>query len=253
MALNRERIVPVQLEDEMRTSYLDYSMSVIISRALPDVRDGLKPVHRRVLTAMNDLNLTHTRPYRKSAKVSGDVNGNYHPHGTSAIYETIVRMAQDFSLRYPLVDGQGNFGSVDGDPAAAERYTEVRMTAFAEEMLADIEKETVEYGPNYDGSRMMPLVLPAKVPNLLVNGASGIAVGMATNVPPHNISEIVDGCVAVLDNPDLSETDLFTLVKGPDFPTRGIILGRQGIEEAYRTGKGRIVVRARTRMAERSG
>lgn len=250
MALDRERIVPVQLEDEMKTSYLDYSMSVIISRALPDVRDGLKPVHRRVLTAMNDLNLTHTRPYRKSAKVSGDVNGNYHPHGTSAIYETIVRMAQDFSLRYPLVDGQGNFGSVDGDPAAAERYTEVRMTAFAEEMLADIDKETVEYGPNYDGSRMMPLVLPAKVPNLLVNGASGIAVGMATNVPPHNISEVVDGCVAVLDNPDIEEAELFEFVKGPDFPTRGIVLGRQGIEEAYRTGKGRVVVRARIKIEE---
>jgi DNA gyrase subunit A len=250
MALDRERIVPVAIEDEMKTSYLDYSMSVIISRALPDVRDGLKPVHRRVLTAMNDLNLAHTRPYRKSAKVTGDVNGNYHPHGTSAIYETIVRMAQDFSLRYPLVDGQGNFGSVDGDPPAAERYTEVRMTAFAEEMLADLEKETVEFGPNYDGSRMMPLVLPSKVPNLLVNGASGIAVGMATNVPPHNIREIVDGCVAVVDNPDIPVSDLYRYVHGPDFPTRGIVLGRLGIEEAYRTGKGRIIIRARTSLEE---
>jgi DNA gyrase subunit A len=248
MSVDRERIVPVQIEDEMKSSYLDYSMSVIISRALPDARDGLKPVHRRVLTAMNDLNLTHTRPYRKSAKVTGDVNGNYHPHGTSAIYETMVRMAQDFSLRYPLVDGQGNFGSVDGDPPAAERYTEVRMTSFAEEMLSDIEKETVEFGPNYDGSRMMPLVLPAKVPNLLVNGASGIAVGMATNVPPHNLREIVDGCVAVLDNPDLPDDELFEHVHGPDFPTSGIILGRLGIEQAYKTGKGRIIVRARTSL-----
>jgi DNA gyrase subunit A len=195
---------------------------------------------------MNDLNLTHTRPYRKSAKVTGDVNGNYHPHGTAAIYETIVRMAQDFSLRYPLVDGQGNFGSIDGDPPAAERYTEVRMTAFAEEMLADIDKETVEYGPNYDGSRMMPLVLPSKAPNLLVNGASGIAVGMATNIPPHNLREIVDGCVAVVDDPDVPDSDLFRYVHGPDFPTRGLVLGRLGIEEAYRTGKGRIIIRART-------
>ncbi len=248
MAVDRERIVPVAIEDEMKTSYLDYSMSVIISRALPDVRDGLKPVHRRVLTAMNDLNLAHTRPYRKSAKITGDVNGNYHPHGTAAIYETMVRMAQDFSLRYPLVDGQGNFGSVDGDPPAAERYTEVRMTAFAEEMLADLEKETVEFGPNYDGSRMMPLVLPSKAPNLLVNGSSGIAVGMATNVPPHNLREIVDGCVAVVDNPDLPESELFRYVHGPDFPTRGIVLGRLGIEEAYRTGKGRIIIRARTAL-----
>ena len=248
MAVDRERIVPVAIEDEMKTSYLDYSMSVIISRALPDVRDGLKPVHRRVLTAMNDLNLTHTRPYRKSAKITGDVNGNYHPHGTAAIYETMVRMAQEFSLRYPLVDGQGNFGSVDGDPPAAERYTEVRMTAFAEEMLADLEKETVAFGPNYDGSRMMPLVLPSKAPNLLVNGSSGIAVGMATNVPPHNLREIVDGCVAVVDNPDLPESELFRHVHGPDFPTRGIVLGRIGIEEAYRTGKGRIIIRARTAL-----
>ncbi|MDH3215016.1 MAG: DNA gyrase subunit A [Candidatus Krumholzibacteria bacterium] len=247
MAVDGERIVPVRIEEEMQASYLDYSMSVIVSRALPDVRDGLKPVHRRVLTAMNDLNLTHTRPYRKSAKITGDVNGNYHPHGTSAIYETIVRMAQDFSLRYPLIDGQGNFGSVDGDPAAAERYTEVRMTAFAEEMLADIEKETVEFGPNYDGSRMMPLVLPARAPNLLVNGASGIAVGMATNIPPHNVREVADGCIALLENPELSDEELFALVHGPDFPTRGILLGRQGIEEAYRTGKGRIIIRARTK------
>ncbi|MCZ6765444.1 MAG: DNA gyrase subunit A [bacterium] len=250
MATDRGRVVPVQLEDEMRTSYLDYSMSVIISRALPDVRDGLKPVHRRILTAMNDLNLTHARPYRKSAKVTGDVTGNYHPHGTAAAYDTMVRMAQPFSLRYPLIDGQGNFGSVDGDPAAAERYTEVRMTRFAEEMLSDIDKKTVEYGPNYDGSRTMPLVLPAKVPNLLVNGATGIAVGMATNVPPHNIKEVVDGCVAVLKNPDLPDDDLFKYVLGPDFPTHGIILGRQGIIDAYRTGRGRIVIRSRSVVEE---
>ena len=253
MVSNREKIVPVHIEEEMRASYLDYSMSVIISRALPDVRDGLKPVHRRVLAAMNDLSLTHTRPYRKSAKVTGDVNGNYHPHGTAAIYETIVRMAQDFSLRYPLIDGQGNFGSVDGDPPAAERYTEVRMTAFAEEMLADLEKETVEFGPNYDNTRMMPLVLPSKVPNLLVNGSAGIAVGMATNVPPHNMGEICDAALALLEEPDFPEDKLFALVQGPDFPTAGIVLGRLGIQEAYRTGRGRIIVRARTQIEELKG
>ncbi len=249
MASN-EKIVPINIEEEMRNSYLDYSMSVIISRALPDVRDGLKPVHRRVLTAMNDLNLTRTRPYRKSAKVTGDVNGNYHPHGTAAIYETMVRMAQDFSLRYPIVDGQGNFGSVDGDRAAAERYTEVRMTAFAEEMLADIDKETVEYGPNYDESRTMPLVLPARVPNLLVNGAAGIAVGMATNIPPHNIGEICDGATALLDNQQTTDEELMALVQGPDFPTAGLVLGKQGIVDAYRTGRGRVIVRAKTEIEE---
>jgi len=253
MATDRERIVPVNIEEEMRNSYLDYSMSVIISRALPDVRDGLKPVHRRVLTAMNDLSLTHTRPYRKSAKVTGDVNGNYHPHGTAAIYDTMVRMAQDFSLRYPIVDGQGNFGSVDGDPAAAERYTEVRMTPFAEELLADIDKETVDFGPNYDESRMMPLVLPSRVPNLLVNGAAGIAVGMATNIPPHNIGEIADACIALLEDPQTPDAALLTHVKGPDFPTRGIVLGRAGIQEAYTTGRGRVIVRARTHVEEMKG
>jgi DNA gyrase subunit A len=237
----------------MRNSYLDYSMSVIISRALPDVRDGLKPVHRRVLTAMNDLSLAHTRPYRKSAKVTGDVTGNYHPHGTTAVYDTIVRMAQDFALRYPLVDGQGNFGSVDGDPAAAERYTEVRMTAFAEEMLADLEKETVDFGPNYDESRTMPMVLPAKVPNLLVNGAAGIAVGMATNIPPHNMREICEAAIAVLDNSEIPDEDLLKIVKGPDFPTAGIVLGRLGIREAYTTGRGRVIVRARTHVEEMKG
>jgi DNA gyrase subunit A len=253
MATDREKIVPVQIEEELRSSYLDYSMSVIIARALPDVRDGLKPVHRRVLTAMNDLNLTRTRPYRKSAKVTGDVNGNYHPHGTTAIYDTMVRMAQEFSLRYPLIDGQGNFGSVDGDPAAAERYTEVRMTAFAEEMLADIDKNTVEFGPNYDESRTMPLVLPSRAPNLLVNGTTGIAVGMATNIPPHNIGEICDGAEALLDDPQLPEEELFALVKGPDFPTAGIVLGKLGIKEAYQTGRGRVIVRARTNVEEMKG
>ena len=248
-----ERIVPIPIEEEMRNSYLNYSMSVIISRALPDVRDGLKPVHRRVLTAMNDLSLAHNRAFRKSAKVTGDVTGNYHPHGTQAVYDTIVRMAQDFALRYPLVDGQGNFGSVDGDPPAAERYTEVRMTAFAEEMLADLEKETVDFGPNYDESRTMPIVLPAKVPNLLVNGAAGIAVGMATNVPPHNMREICDACVAVLADPEIADESLLHIVKGPDFPTAGIVLGRVGIREAYTTGRGRVVVRARTHVEEMKG
>lgn len=250
MSVDRQKVIPICIEDEMKSSYLDYSMSVIISRALPDVRDGLKPVHRRVLTAMNDLSLTHTRSYRKSAKVTGDVNGNYHPHGTAAIYETMVRMAQDFSLRYPIVDGQGNFGSVDGDPAAAERYTEVRMKEFGEELLADLDKETVDFGPNYDGSRMMPLVLPAKVPNLLVNGASGIAVGMATNVPPHNMREVVDGLVALLDNPEITDEELMGYVLGPDFPTAGIVLGKLGIQEAYKTGRGRVIIRARTEMEE---
>ncbi|HZM15442.1 MAG TPA: DNA gyrase subunit A [Candidatus Krumholzibacteria bacterium] len=239
-----ERVVPVYIEDEMRTSYLDYSMSVIVSRALPDIRDGLKPVHRRILTAMHDLNLFSDRPYRKSAKITGDVTANYHPHGTQAAYETLVRMAQNFSLRYPLVDGQGNFGSVDGDPPAAERYTEARMSAIAGEMLADIDKDTVDYVPNYDNTREMPVVLPALVPNLLVNGAAGIAVGMATNIPPHNLGEIVDAVLATLDAPDMGLPELMRLVPGPDFPTGGIIFGREGIREAYATGRGRIIVRA---------
>ncbi|HUV35732.1 MAG TPA: DNA gyrase subunit A [Patescibacteria group bacterium] len=244
MDISRQRVIPIYIEDEMKSSYLDYAMSVIVSRALPDVRDGLKPVHRRILLAMNDLSLAHNKPYRKSAKLAGDVTGNYHPHGTAAVYDAVVRMAQDFSLRYPLVDGQGNFGSIDGDPPAAERYTEVRMTALAEEILRDIDKETVEFGPNYDETRQMALVLPSKVPNLLINGASGIAVGMATNVPPHNLREIVGGLKAILDNPDVTDKELYGIVKGPDFPTGGIIYGREGIHEAYRTGKGRITVRA---------
>jgi DNA gyrase subunit A len=243
-----QAIRPVLIEEEMRSSYLDYSMSVIISRALPDVRDGLKPVQRRILTAMNDLNLAAGRPYRKSAKITGDVNGNYHPHGTVAIYDAMVRMAQPFSMRYPLVDGQGNFGSVDGDPAAAERYTEARMTPLAGELLRDIDKETVDYGPNYDGSRQMPLVLPAVVPNLLMNGATGIAVGMATNIPPHNLGELVAGMLAMLDDPDIAVRDLMRYVPGPDFPTGGEILGREGIREAYETGRGKVVIRARAEI-----
>jgi DNA gyrase subunit A len=250
MATTRDREVPIQIEDEMRNSYIDYSMSVIVSRALPDVRDGLKPVHRRVLVAMRELNLLHDRPFRKSAKITGDVTGNYHPHGTVAVYETMVRMAQTFSMRYPLVDGQGNFGSVDGDAPAAERYTEARLTEFAEEMLRDIERDTVDMRPNYDESREEPVVLPAAVPNLLVNGSAGIAVGMATNVPPHNLREIVDAIHYVIDHPDSEVDELLNLVTGPDFPTGGIIYGRQGIQDCYRTGRGHISVRSRAVIEE---
>ncbi len=246
--INRQRVVPVYIEDEMRSSYLDYAMSVIVSRALPDVRDGLKPVHRRILLAMNDLSLAHNRPFRKSAKLTGDVTGNYHPHGTAAVYDAVVRLAQDFSMRYPIVDGQGNFGSIDGDPAAAERYTEVRMTAVAEELLRDIDKETVEFGPNYDETRQMALVLPSRVPNLLMNGATGIAVGMATNIPPHNLGEIVDGLTAVLDDPEITPEGLCKIVTGPDFPTGGVIYGRAGILEAYKTGRGKITLRAQANI-----
>ena len=243
-----ERIIPVDIEHEMKRSYLAYSLSVIISRAIPDARDGLKPVQRRILTAMNDLNLRPGRPYRKCAKITGDTAGNYHPHGTQAVYDTLVRMAQDFSLRYPLVDGQGNFGSVDGDSAAAERYTEARMTAVAEEQLRDLDKETVDFVPNYDDSRMMPSVLPSSVPNLLMNGASGIAVGMATNIPPHNLVELVDGLMACLSDPEISTRELMTHVKGPDFPTGSIIYGTGGIRQAYETGRGRILVRGRAEL-----
>ncbi len=254
MDINRQRVIPVYIEDEMKSSYLDYAMSVIVSRALPDVRDGLKPVHRRILLAMNDLNLAHNRPYRKSAKLTGDVTGNYHPHGTTAVYDATVRLAQDFTLRYPIVDGQGNFGSIDGDPAAAERYTEVRMTRLAEDILADLDKETVEFGLNYDETRQMALVLPSKVPNLLFNGASGIAVGMATNIPPHNSTEIIAGLKALLENPEMSVAELSRFVTGPDFPTGGIIYGRAGIKDAYETGRGRITVRARANIeTQKSG
>ncbi len=254
MDITRQRVIPVYIEDEMKESYLDYAMSVIISRALPDVRDGLKPVHRRILLAMNDLGIAHNKPHRKSAKLTGDVTGNYHPHGTAAVYDAVARLAQDFSLRYPLVDGQGNFGSIDGDPPAAERYTEVRMTEIAEELLADLEKETVEFGPNYDETRQMALVLPGRVPNLLINGATGIAVGMATNIPPHNLSEIVEGLEAVLDNERITPEELSKIVTGPDFPTGGIIYGRAGIREAFTTGKGKILLRARANIeTQKSG
>ncbi len=242
--------LPISLEDEMRRSYLDYAMSVIVGRALPDVRDGLKPVHRRVLFAMHELNNDWNKPYKKSAGVVGDVIGKYHPHGDTAVYDTIVRMAQDFSLRYMLVDGQGNFGSVDGDNAAAMRYTEVRMAKIGHELLADIEKETVDFGPNYDGSEQEPLILPARIPNLLINGSSGIAVGMATNIPPHNLSEVVAACLALLENPDLTIDQLIDIVPAPDFPTAGIIYGISGVRDGYRTGRGRVVMRAKTHFED---
>ncbi len=245
MSDSDQDISTINIEDELRQSYLDYAMSVIVGRALPDVRDGLKPVHRRVLYAMNDLNNAHNRAYMKSARIVGDVIGKYHPHGDNAAYDTIVRMAQDFSMRYPLVDGQGNFGSLDGDGAAAMRYTEIRMEKIAHELLADLDKETVDFVENYDGTLQMPEVLPAKLPNLLVNGSSGIAVGMATNIPPHNLTEVVNGCLALIDNPDLSVDEIMEYVTGPDFPTAGIINGRGGIVQAYRTGRGRIQIRAR--------
>ncbi|MCG9021887.1 DNA gyrase subunit A [Laribacter hongkongensis] len=242
--------IPVSLEEEMRRSYLDYAMSVIVGRALPDVRDGLKPVHRRVLFAMHELSNDWNRPYKKSARVVGDVIGKYHPHGDMAVYDTIVRMAQDFSLRYPLVDGQGNFGSIDGDNAAAMRYTEIRMAKIAHELLADIEKETVDFGPNYDGSEHEPLVLPAKIPNLLINGSSGIAVGMATNIPPHNLNEVVDALLALLANSDMTIDELIDIIPAPDFPTAGIIYGLAGVREGYRSGRGRVVIRARTHVED---
>ncbi|MFA7316065.1 MAG: DNA gyrase subunit A [Sulfuricella sp.] len=237
--------IPVSLEEEMRRSYLDYAMSVIVGRALPDVRDGLKPVHRRALFSMHELSNDWNKAYKKSARIVGDVIGKYHPHGDTAVYDTIVRMAQPFSLRYPLVDGQGNFGSVDGDNAAAMRYTEIRMTKIAHELLADLDKETVDFGPNYDGSEFEPLVLPAKIPNLLINGSSGIAVGMATNIPPHNLDEVVDACLKLLAEPETGIEELIEIVPAPDFPTAGIIYGNVGVKEGYRTGRGRVVMRAR--------
>ena len=249
---NRD-ILPVNIEDELRQSYLDYAMSVIVGRALPDVRDGLKPVHKRVLFAMSELNNTFNRPYVKSARVVGEVIGKYHPHGDSAVYDTVVRMAQDFSLRYMLVDGQGNFGSIDGDPPAAMRYTEVRMSKIASELLADLDKDTVNFVANYDDTLTMPDVLPTRLPNLLVNGSSGIAVGMATNIPPHNLTEVVNACLALLDDGELSIEDLMQHITGPDFPTAGIINGRAGIVQAYRTGRGRIYVRARAEVEDNKG
>jgi len=250
-----KEIFPVNLEEEMRQSYLDYAMSVIVGRALPDARDGLKPVHRRALYAMHELGVDWNKAYKKSARIVGDVIGKYHPHGDTAVYDTIVRMAQDFTMRYPLVDGQGNFGSIDGDAAAAMRYTEVRMARIAHELLADIDKETVDFVPNYDESEREPAVLPTRVPNLLVNGSAGIAVGMATNIPPHNLGEIVSACIALIDNPDIDLSALMEQVPGPDFPTAGVINGSRGIREAYRTGRGRIEIRGRTHIEtdERNG
>ncbi len=242
--------LPVSLEEEMRKSYLDYAMSVIVGRALPDVRDGLKPVHRRALFAMHELSNDWNKAYKKSARIVGDVIGKYHPHGDTAVYDTIVRMAQPFSLRYTLVDGQGNFGSVDGDNAAAMRYTEIRMAKIAHELLADLDKETVDFGPNYDGSENEPLVFPARFPNLLVNGSSGIAVGMATNIPPHNMSEVVDACLALLRDPEMDIEQLIELVPAPDFPTAGFIYGLAGVKEGYRTGRGRVVMRGRTHFED---
>jgi len=253
MQFTGERIREVALEDEMRNSYLDYSMSVIVSRALPDVRDGLKPVHRRILFGMRELGVTSRSSYKKSARIVGDVMGKYHPHGDSAIYDTIVRMAQNFSLRYPLVDGQGNFGSVDGDGAAAMRYTEARLAKIAEEMLEDIDKETVDFAPNYDDTMREPIVLPAKLPNLLVNGVGGIAVGMATNIPPHNLTEVVNALSYLIDNPDCEVDDIIRFITAPDFPTGGIIYGISGVHEGYRTGRGRVVIRARAHFEEGKG
>src|SRR6266849_2323392 len=242
--------LPSSLEEEMRRSYLDYAMSVIVGRALPDVRDGLKPVHRRVLFAMHESNNVWNRPYVKCARIVGEVQGKYHPHGDSATYEALVRMAQDFSMRYTLIDGQGNFGSVDGDAAAAYRYTECRLEKISAEMLADIDKETVDFVPNYDGKELEPTVLPARIPNLLINGSSGIAVGMATNIPPHNLSEIITACLALLENAEITVDELIEYVPAPDFPTAGIIFGTEGVREGYRTGRGRVVIRARAHIED---
>ncbi|HVP35556.1 MAG TPA: DNA gyrase subunit A [Terriglobales bacterium] len=245
LELEREKVVPVLLEEEMKSSYIDYSMSVITARALPDVKDGMKPSNRRIMVAMNDLNLAPGRPHRKCAKIAGDTSGNYHPHGEQVVYPTLVRMAQDFNMRYPLVDGQGNFGSIDGDAPAAMRYTEARLTPLAMEMLADLDKDTVDFIPNYDGTREEPVVLPSKFPNLICNGSAGIAVGMATNIPTHNLSEVVDSLAALIDDPELEDQKLLKYIQGPDFPTGGIIYGRGGIKEYFKTGRGRLVLRAR--------
>ncbi|MCL4246221.1 MAG: DNA gyrase subunit A, partial [Candidatus Dadabacteria bacterium] len=238
------QILPVNIEDEMKESYLSYSMSVIIGRALPDVRDGLKPVHRRILFGMEEVGNQWNRPYKKSARIVGDVMGKYHPHGDAALYDALVRMAQDFSMRYTLVDGQGNFGSIDGDPPAAMRYTEVRLDRIASEMLQDLDKETVDFVPNYDGGEHEPLVLPAKIPNLLLNGSSGIAVGMSTNIPPHNLNELTSAVIAQIKNPEITLDELMTHIPGPDFPTGGFITGKRPIREAYETGRGIIRIRA---------
>ena len=248
MVADEDRIIKVNIEEEMKSSYIDYSMSVIVARALPDVRDGFKPVHRRILFGMMGLGITHDKPTRKSARIVGDVLGKYHPHGDSSVYGALVRMAQDWSMRYPLVDGQGNFGSMDGDSAAAMRYTEARLSLVGEAMMQDIEKETVDMARNFDNTLDEPTVMPTRIPNFLVNGASGIAVGMATNVPTHNLGEVIDGCVAYIDNPDITVEELMQYVKAPDFPTGGYIMGMQGVKSAYETGRGRVVMRARTEI-----
>ena len=240
------KIIPVNIETEMRKSFLDYAMSVIVDRALPDVRDGLKPVHRRILYAMNQLGFLNDKPYRKCAATVGEVLAKYHPHGDAAVYESMVRMAQDFSLRYPLIQGHGNFGSIDGDPPAAMRYTEARLSKISAEMLSDINKDTIDFKPNFDEHEMEPVVLPSRFPNLLVNGVSGIAVGMATNMPPHNLKEVINGIIKVIDNKDITIDEIIEEIKGPDFPTAGIIVGSAGIKEAYKTGRGKIIVRAKT-------
>jgi DNA gyrase/topoisomerase IV, subunit A. len=247
------RVIPVDVEDEMKKSFIDYAMSVIVSRALPDVRDGLKPVHRRILYAMNGLGLTPDKPYKKSVSVVGEVLGKYHPHGDVAVYDAMVRMAQDFSMREPLVDGHGNFGSIDGDPAAAMRYTEARLSKIAMEMLTDINKETVDFVPNFDENFKEPVVLPSRFPNLLVNGSQGIAVGMATNIPPHNLGEVIDGIIAYIDNPYITTDELMKYIKGPDFPTGGLIVGKDGIKDTYKTGRGKIIVRAKAEIEEHNG
>ena len=243
-----KEILPINIEEELKQSYLSYAMSVIHGRALPDVRDGLKPVHRRILFAMYDLRNFYNRPYKKSARVVGDVIGKYHPHGDSAAYDAMVRMAQEFSMRYMLVEGQGNFGSIDGDPPAAMRYTEVRMAKITDQVLLDIEKDTVNFSPNYDGSEMIPDILPTRVPLLLANGSSGIAVGMATNIPPHNLNEIINGCLALIENPKRTIDNLLEIISGPDFPTGGIIDGKMGIYEAYKTGRGIIYLRSKSKL-----
>ena len=253
MEVQDGKIIERDIENEMKTSYIDYAMSVIVSRALPDVRDGLKPVHRRILYAMYEDGITSDKPYRKCANTVGSVLGRYHPHGDSSVYDAMVRMAQEFSLRYPLIDGHGNFGSIDGDGAAAMRYTEARMAKIAEQMLVDIEKNTVDFMPNYDDRLQEPTVLPAKIPTLLINGSSGIAVGMATNIPPHNLTEIINAIVTIIDEDQVTDEQLMQIVKGPDFPTEGIILGREGIKEAYTTGRGKITVRAEAEIEEMSG
>ncbi len=253
MAIQDGKIIERDIENEMKNSYIDYAMSVIVSRALPDVRDGLKPVHRRILYAMYEDGITSDKPYRKCANTVGSVLGRYHPHGDSSVYDAMVRMAQDFSMRYPLIDGHGNFGSIDGDGAAAMRYTEARMAKIAETMLADIEKNTVDFMPNYDDRLQEPRVLPSKIPTLLINGSSGIAVGMATNIPPHNLTEVIDGIIKMIEEDNITDEELMSIIKGPDFPTEGIILGREGIKQAYTTGRGKITVRAEAEIEEMSG